>query len=255
MEKGYISRAGHARLTAELSHLRHVERPKIVEEVAAAAAQGDRSENAEYIYGKKRMREIDRRMRFLDRRLDALVPMDVDAPRDTDKAYFGAWVTVEDEVGAPRTVRILGPDEVDPDAGAISYQSPLGRALLGKRPGDELTVRSPGGERVVYVTNVQYGPRIALREGRVRGMVPSGWFVTSLAASSATGSPCSRRWRSSSRSWGAAEGTSAATSASWPSTACRSPRPQAGRGAGRAARTSSAARTARRSSASRPSTG
>lgn len=182
MEKGYISRAGHARLVAELSHLRHNERPKIVEEVAAAAAQGDRSENAEYIYGKKRMREIDRRMRFLQRRLDGLLPMDVDAARDTDKAYFGAWVTVEDADGdaEPLTVRILGPDEVDPSGGIISYQSPLGRALLGKRPGDEVTVRSPSGDRTLCVTDVQYGARIALRAGRVREKVRPGWFGTSL---------------------------------------------------------------------------
>jgi transcription elongation factor GreB len=155
--KGYISREGHARLVEELSRLRSVERPKIVEEVSAAAAQGDRSENAEYIYGKKKLREIDRRTRFLEKRLDSLQVMDADQPREKGRCYFGAWVTVEDEEGRERVYRILGVDEVDMDRGVISYVSPLGRALLGKREGDDVIVKSPSGDREWSVTRVQYG--------------------------------------------------------------------------------------------------
>ena len=167
----YMTPAGYKKLAEELTRLRTVDRPKVCQEVSDAAAQGDRSENAEYIYGTKRMREIDRRVRFLQKRLDGLLAMDVDAPRATDKAYFGAWVTVEDGDGEERTVRILGPDEVEADKGFISYQSPLGRALLGKRPGDEVVVKSPSGDRAYSVTDVQYGARIALRDPQVRGKV------------------------------------------------------------------------------------
>ncbi|MCS6898863.1 MAG: transcription elongation factor GreB [Myxococcales bacterium] len=158
MQKEYISQQGYARILAELNHLRSVERPQVVDEVAAAAAQGDRSENAEYIYGKKRLREIDRRTRFLEKRLDVLVPVDVDAPRSSDRCFFGAWVTLEDQDGTLQTLRILGPDETDADQGFISYLSPMGRALLGKSVGDALVVRSPGGERSYTVIDVQYGP-------------------------------------------------------------------------------------------------
>jgi transcription elongation factor GreB len=161
MQKEYISRQGHARIVAELNRLRSVERPRVVDEVAAAAAQGDRSENAEYIYGKKRLREIDRRTRFLEKRLDALDPVDVDAPRSSDRCFFGAWVTVEDEDGELQTLRILGPDETDADQGHISYLSPMGRALLGKSIGDSFLVRSPGGERSYTVADVRYGSRVS----------------------------------------------------------------------------------------------
>jgi transcription elongation factor GreB len=157
MQKEYISRQGHARIVAELHRLRSVERPRVVDEVAAAAAQGDRSENAEYIYGKKRLREIDRRVRFLEKRLDVLDPVDVDVPRSSDRCFFGAWVTVEDEDGGLQTLRILGPDETDADRGYISYLSPMGRALLGKSVGDSFLVRSPGGERSYIVADVKYG--------------------------------------------------------------------------------------------------
>lgn len=160
MQQEYISRQGHARLLAEFGHLRSVERPKIVDEVAAAAAQGDRSENAEYIYGKKKLREIDRRLRFLQKRLDVLTPVDVDAPRDSERCFFGAWITLEDEDdGRTQTLRILGADETNADLGFISYQSPMGRALLGKSLGDRIVVRSPGGERSYIVADIQYGPR------------------------------------------------------------------------------------------------
>lgn len=161
MQKEYISRQGHARILAELTRLRFVERPRIVEEVAAAAAQGDRSENAEYIYGKKKLREIDRRTRFLEKRLELLTPVDVDAPRASERCFFGAWVTLEDEDGALLTLRILGPDETDADQGHISYLAPMGRALLGKSLGDSFVVRSPGGERSYMVADVQYGARVS----------------------------------------------------------------------------------------------
>jgi transcription elongation factor GreB len=157
MTTEYISKEGQARLLAELSHLRSVERPKIVDEVSAAAAQGDRSENAEYIYGKKRLREIDRRTRWLEKRLESLTVVDADQPRKGEKCFFGAYVTVEDEDGNERSYRILGADEVDADHGIISYKSPLGRALLGKSVGDAVVVQSPSGVRELTLTSVQYG--------------------------------------------------------------------------------------------------
>jgi transcription elongation factor GreB len=156
LEKDYISREGWDRLAGELERLRRVERPKIVDEVSTAAAQGDRSENAEYIYGKKRLREIDRRTRWLEKRLGSLQVFEVERPPGEGRCYFGAWVTVEDEDGVERRVRILGVDEADLDRGHISYRSPLGRALLGKREGDTIVVRTPSGEREVSVTSVQY---------------------------------------------------------------------------------------------------
>ena len=156
MEKGYISKDGHAQLAAELHRLRSVERPRIVDEVAAAAAQGDRSENAEYIYGKKKLREIDRRSRFLMKRLEVLQPIDADSPRG-NKVFFGAWVQFEDEEGDSRVVRILGEDEVNLDRGHISYRSPIGRMLLGKQESDSVLVDSPSGRREVVITKVHYG--------------------------------------------------------------------------------------------------
>ena len=155
MDNDYISREGWDRLVAELERLRHVERPRVVTEVSDAAAQGDRSENAEYIYGKKRLREIDRRTRWLEKRLGALAVFE-HVPRADGRCYFGAWVTIEDEDGVERTYRVLGVDEVDLDRGQISYRSPLGRALLGKREGDGIVVRTPSGERELTVTSVQY---------------------------------------------------------------------------------------------------
>ena len=156
MDKDYISREGWDRLVSELERLRHEERPRVVTEVSDAAAQGDRSENAEYIYGKKRLREIDRRTRWLEKRLGGLLVLDDPKGRGDGRCFFGAWVTVEDEAGTARTYRVLGVDEVDLDRGHISYRSPLGRALLGKREGDDIVVRTPGGEREVTVTSVQY---------------------------------------------------------------------------------------------------
>ena len=132
-----------------------VERPRVTREVSDAAALGDRSENAEYIYGKRRLREIDRRIRFLSKRLDELTVVRPE-PADASRAFFGARVTVEDDEGKRATYRIVGPDESDPAAGRISLESPLGRALLGKREGDEVRVRRPKGEAGCVVIAIRY---------------------------------------------------------------------------------------------------
>jgi transcription elongation factor GreB len=138
----YITAAGARRLQEELAHLRSKERPKIVQEVADAAAQGDRSENAEYIYGKKKLREIDRRMHYLTKRLETAVVVAAEE-RPDGRVFFGATVDVEDEDGTVCTYRIVGEGETDPKAGHISWRSPLGRALLNKKEGDAVTFRKP----------------------------------------------------------------------------------------------------------------
>jgi transcription elongation factor GreB len=152
----YITPEGAKKLSDELVHLQTVERPKTVREVADAAAQGDRSENAEYIYGKKRLREIDRRLNYLSKRLDKAVLVD---PREQrgERAYFGAAVEVEDEDGARHTYVLVGEDEIDTTAGRISWRSPVGRALLGKRAGEVVLVRRPAGEVELEVVAVRYG--------------------------------------------------------------------------------------------------
>jgi transcription elongation factor GreB len=155
--KTYITPEGAKRLRAELDQLWTVERPRVTQEVADAAAQGDRSENAEYIYGKRRLREIDRRVRFLAKRLDDLVVV-TEAPGDASRVFFGAWVTLEDEDGEEVTYRIVGPDESDVDKGWISMDAPVARALLGKRDGDEVTVRRPKGDITYTITAVRYSP-------------------------------------------------------------------------------------------------
>src|SRR5688500_1156774 len=126
----YLTPTGHKQLADELNRLMSVERPKVTQEVAEAAAQGDRSENAEYIYGKRRLREIDRRIRFLGKRLDEVAVVEPTA-RDDGRAYFGAWVTVEDDDGEEASYRLVGPDEADAKQGLVSIDSPVGRALLG----------------------------------------------------------------------------------------------------------------------------
>src|SRR5215471_3046805 len=136
----YITAAGAAKLREELHQLWVVERPRVTQEVADAAAQGDRSENAEYIYGKRRLREIDRRLRFLQKRLDEVTVVD-EAPSDPGRVFFGAYVTLEDEDGEQRTYRIVGGDESDADKGWISIDSPVARACLGKRCDDSVIVR------------------------------------------------------------------------------------------------------------------
>ena len=127
----------------------------MTQEVADAAAQGDRSENAEYIYGKKRLREIDARVRFLSKRLDELTVVR-DTPAADGKVYFGAWVRLEDDAGEELAYRIVGPDEFDVEAGKISIDSPVGRALLGREEGDEVVVRRPRGNAVYTVLEVRY---------------------------------------------------------------------------------------------------
>ena len=156
-ESVYITPEGFRKLQDELDHLWRVERPKVTEAVAKAAALGDRSENADYIYGKKRLREIDSRLRFLQKRTDALVVV-ARPPDKQDKVYFGAWVTLEDQEGEERTYRVVGPDEFDPDRGFISMDSPLGRAVLGRETGDEVTVRRPKGPATFTLLDVRYEP-------------------------------------------------------------------------------------------------
>jgi len=151
----YITPAGARRLRDELDQLWRVERPQVTQAVAEAAAQGDRSENAEYVYGKRRLREIDRRVRFLRRRLDGMVVVER-PPSDRNRVFFGAWVEVEDEAGTVHRYRIVGPDEFDLQEGYISMDSPLGRALLGRRLDDEITVGLPGGQQALAITSISY---------------------------------------------------------------------------------------------------
>jgi transcription elongation factor GreB len=143
--KNYMTPDGAKRLADELRKLVEVERPKVVQEVSDAAAQGDRSENAEYIYGKKRLREIDRRIHFLTKRLDAAVVVRQEEVR-TDVVFFGATVEVEDEDGKRSRYTLVGADETDPAKGRLSWKSPIGRALLKKKVGDVVTVQRPAGE-------------------------------------------------------------------------------------------------------------
>jgi transcription elongation factor GreB len=151
----YITPEGYKALREELDQLWTVERPRVTQEVADAAALGDRSENAEYIYGKKRLREIDRRVRFLAKRLEDVEV--VQSPENPDDAVrFGAWVEVEDEDGEVHEYRIVGADEFDPSRGWISMDSPVGRALLGKRIDDEVTVKAPKGDSVLVVLGIRY---------------------------------------------------------------------------------------------------
>ena len=151
----YITREGFRRLAAEHERIWTVERPRVVAEVEAAAALGDRSENAEYIYGKRKLRELDRRLRFLSERMDALTVVDP-RPHPAGRAYFGAWVTVEAEDGEERTYRLVGPDEFDVGAGLISVDSPLGRALLGKSEGDTALVQRPVGSAELIVVEISW---------------------------------------------------------------------------------------------------
>jgi len=153
----YITVEGEARLKAELERLWRQERPRVTEAVAAAAAQGDRSENAEYTYGKKRLREIDARVRHLRRRLDGMTVVDK-PPSDPRRIFFGAWVTLEDEAGVARRYRIVGPDEFDSGPEYISMDAPLARALLGKPLDAEIRLDTPEGPRSYVVVEVSYVP-------------------------------------------------------------------------------------------------
>lgn len=145
-DKRYITRDGFDRFQRELDQLWNVERRKVVAEVATAAAHGDRSENAEYIYGKRRLREIDRRVHYLQTLLETAVVVDPAEKRAAGKALFGSWVTVEDEEGEMTSYQLVGPDEFDAAARRISIDSPLGKALLGKKVDDTVTVRRPKGD-------------------------------------------------------------------------------------------------------------
>jgi transcription elongation factor GreB len=151
----FITPQGAARLKQELDHLWRVLRPQVTQAVQEAAAQGDRSENAEYIYGKRQLREIDRRVRFLRQRLDGMVVVAA-APADRSRVFFGAWVTLEDEAGAEVEYRIVGPDEFDAAAGYISMDSPLGRALMKKALDDEVKVELPAGAKTYVIVAVRY---------------------------------------------------------------------------------------------------
>lgn len=140
----------------ELFQLWSVERPRVTQEVADAAAQGDRSENAEYIYGKRRLRQIDSRVRFLTKRLEALTVVGEEPPKDPRRVFFGAYVTLEDDDGDEHTYRIVGPDEFDVGKGWISMDSPVAKAVMTKREGDEVIVRRPKGDITYTIVTVAY---------------------------------------------------------------------------------------------------
>lgn len=159
--KNYITPQGYAALRAEWLDLMDVQRPKIVEIVHWAASNGDRSENGDYIYGKKRLREIDRRIRFLTQRLDMAVPSDPSIHYGGDQVFFGATVAYVDDVGVTRTVTILGIDEADNAQNQVSWVSPIARTLLKARVGDVLRLMTPGGLQEVEVLTVTYPAPIA----------------------------------------------------------------------------------------------
>jgi len=154
--KNYITPQGHDRLRAELLHLIDEDRPKVVETVHWAASNGDRSENGDYIYGKKRLREIDRRIRFLIKRLDIAVVADPSAHHGKDQVFFGATVTYANDAGDERTVTIKGIDEVDSLKGEVSWVSPIARTLLKAREGDTLQLVTPAGVETIEVLAVSY---------------------------------------------------------------------------------------------------
>lgn len=151
----YITPEGADKLSAELKFLWKEERPKVTNDVHEAAKNGDRSENGDYIYGKKRLREIDSRIRFLEKRLDELTVVH-DLPQDQSRVYFGAWVTLVDEADQPRLYRIVGPDEFNVREGKISVDSPLARALLKKQVDDEVQVATTQGEETYYIDKIEY---------------------------------------------------------------------------------------------------
>lgn len=155
-KKNYITPLGFERLKSEYSALLHGERPKLVETVAWAASNGDRSENADYIYGKRRLREIDKRLKFLKDRLEAAEVVD---PKEikSEKVLFGATVSVIDENEKEHCYQIVGEDEVDAGSGKISWRAPVANALLGKKVGDEVVIKKPAGEETVEIIDIQYG--------------------------------------------------------------------------------------------------
>jgi transcription elongation factor GreB len=151
----YITPEGFQRLQEEADRLWRVERPRVTHEVSEAAALGDRSENAEYIYGKKRLREIDQRLRFLAKRMDELTVVRA-TPDQQGRVFFGAFVELEEEEGTRRAIRLVGPDESEPGEGRISIDSPLGRALLGRSLGDEVKIRRPRGAVRAVILTIRY---------------------------------------------------------------------------------------------------
>ncbi len=163
--KNYMTRAGYDRLRAELMSLIDDERPKVVEVVHWAASNGDRSENGDYLYGKKRLREIDRRIRFLTRRLEIAEVVETSLHHGSDQVFFGATVTYADGAGTEVTVTILGVDEADSARGQISWISPVARALLKARVGDVVRLVVPGGEQALEVLDVGYPPPPPPSEG------------------------------------------------------------------------------------------
>ncbi|MDX1804597.1 MAG: transcription elongation factor GreB [Alcanivorax sp.] len=151
----YITPEGYRMLNDELQYLWKEKRPVVTQAVQEAAAQGDRSENAEYIYGKKQLREIDRRVRFLSKRLDDMTVVDR-LPEDQSRVFFGAWVELENDDGGLETYRLVGPDETDAGKGYISIDAPLARALLKQQVEDEVAVQTPTGERCLIINRIWY---------------------------------------------------------------------------------------------------
>jgi len=156
-KNNYITPNGHKKLLDELDQLQRVERPEVTQLVQWAASNGDRSENADYLYGKRRLREIDRRIRFLMKRLDLAVVVD-NKEKNTDLIQFGATVEVMDEEGLTRRFTIVGVDEIETSKGRISWKSPIGHSLIGKSVGDELVVKAPSGELYYEIISVTYKP-------------------------------------------------------------------------------------------------
>jgi transcription elongation factor GreB len=154
-EKNYITPDGYKRLVDELTELAVVERPRVVREVSDAAAEGDRSENAAYIYGKRRLREIDRRLGFLKRRLEFVQVVKADESR-RDRVFFGAWVEVEDDEGDSHVYQIVGVDEVEAENGRISWKSPIGHALIGKQLDESFVVKWHAGQRELTIVDIRY---------------------------------------------------------------------------------------------------
>ena len=156
--RNLVTPGGLAELQTELRHLKRVERPKVVEVVSWAAGNGDRSENGDYIYGKKRLREIDRRMRYLLKRLDNAEVVDPARQQALEQVFFGATVTyVEGEDDAEKTIRLVGIDEAEIESGKVSWVSPIARAVLKSRIGDTIEMRAPGGTRTIEIVGVSYG--------------------------------------------------------------------------------------------------
>ncbi|MFQ1017215.1 transcription elongation factor GreB [Gilliamella sp. BG7] len=154
-KKNYITREGYLNLNHELKYLWKEERPRVTQAVSDAAALGDRSENAEYIYGKRRLREIDRRVRFLTKRLETLTIVEPH-PKQEGKVFFGAWVKLEDENDNVHIYRIVGSDEFDPKKNWISINSPVAKALIGHKVDDEIAVITPNGKVLYYITKISY---------------------------------------------------------------------------------------------------